>query len=362
MAITKKTTSKKSASLSVQQATAKIKEAAASDLKTTNPIKALNEAGISSPLIITGKEGLRVKRFFKWLLDSCFKDFDKSNLERLTFFSDEISKAKNTENFNQFLNNRSLFSNQKVAIIYDADKIKSTPAKALIEIIKTRVPDSLVILLGKSINRQTPLLNNLKSHATLIEITELSSNKLNHWLQKEARLQGAPQGIENSVAQNLMASYSDNLYLASSEIKKLALLSEDGLITEKTAKKIKFKTPERQSFEIIDSLSRKDLKLTLLRTKELLEQGQHPLQISSMLGRAFRIMLAISKNNGKTSGLTSDFANPWFAKNLSKSAARFKTSSLERNLKLLRKLDESLKFSKLKPETNLQNTLSKITL
>ena len=108
-------------------------------------------------------------------------------------------------------------------------------------------------------------------------------------------------------------------------------------------------------------MSKKDVALANSRATDLLEQGLHPLQLSSLLSRSFRTMRALKSGSGQKD-IGKDLASPWFAKKLMADARRFNEIELDTSLAILARLDEQLKSSQLNPSTVLGNAITKIAL
>jgi len=329
------------------------------EAEVLSPVKELEKLGLKSPLIVAGEETLRTRRLIDWLKKICFEKEDGSLKAQFnSYYAGDLTSAKKAKELAISFGNLDLFSSEKVVIINEADKVKSTVAQPLIDALSKPHSDSLVILEGKKINNQTPLLNHLSKVGTVIAVENLDDKKLARWIQREAKQSGAQAGVEAAVVRLLIDSYGSDLFALSQQIAKLALLtSDDGLISRETASEIVFKSPELQSFELLDSISAKNSLATIKKCEELVAQGMHPLQISSFLGRSFRIMLAL-KSATNASDLGKDLANPWFAKRLRPASNKLSEKKLKAQLKQLTEMDQKLKGSPLPPETILANTLT----
>ena len=323
-----------------------------------SPIAELKNLRINSPLIVVGEETLRTRRLIDWVKKICFQKEDGSLKAQFnSYYAGDLTSPKKAKELAMSFGNLDLFSTEKVIVINEADKIKSVVAQPLIDALSKPHSDSLVILEGKKINAQTPLLNHLSKVGTVVEVESLDEKKLARWIQKEARQCGSKAGVEAGVIRQLIDSYGSDLFSLSQVIAKLALLTDDeGLISRDIASEIVFKSPELQSFELLDTISAKNSLGTIKKCEELVAQGMHPLQISSFLGRSFRIMLAL-KSASSNSDLGKDLANPWFAKRLRPAANKLSEKKLKSQLKLLTEMDTKLKGSPLPDEAILANTL-----
>ena len=90
-----------------------------------------------------------------------------------------------------------------------------------------------------------------------------------------------------------------------------------------------------------------------------MSQGLHPLQLLSLLSRAFRTMLA-AKYAGNN--LDSEIATPWFARKLGRDGGKFSEEDLEKAIGRLADLDMSLKNSSGSDETLLLGCINHLCL
>lgn len=320
------------AKLSLSNFTQAVKKSADSK----DPISELKASGLTSPLIITCAQAIRIKRLVAWLKE---KTFNNSDSEFIKYFGSELTKKQSIDQLRSELLNQSLFSKCKLIVVYEADKIKAALAKPLADSIKKGTGDSFLILTGAKINTQTPLLNYLKDSAQILDIKDLSKQELTRWIQQEAKGAGA-NGIEPQAIKLLVDSYGSDLNTLSNEISKLALLERD--ISFTLTNELSSKNPEQTSFELFIQLSRKNLAASTKLAKDLLAQGLHPLQLSAFLSRCYRTLIANSDGQKSSSG---ELSNGWFLSKLSPAKKAFSTEELRKSLEILKEMDRKLKSS-----------------
>lgn len=314
-------------------------EAALSSDKIKNPSAILRELGISSPLLITCSQALRIKRLVAWLKE---KIFEKAEAEQLAYFGSEITRPQDANNIKAELANQSLFSKAKLLTIYEADKIKAAIAKPLADAIQKGTGDTFVIVSTAALNTKTPLPNYIKDSAQLLTIADFNPAELTRWIQQEAKAAGAA-GIEQDALRHLMNCHNDNLSALSNELAKLALLVlSTESITLKLVQELSVVNPEQTSFELFAQIGKKNLSAAMKLAKDLLAQGMHPLQLSSFLSRCYRTLIA---NFDGQKSASSELSNFWFLKQVSAVKKAFTFEDLRKSIEALKEMDQKLKSS-----------------
>ena len=309
-------------------------------IKDFDLIHKLKQEGINSPILLVGKQPLRIKRTISYLKDELFS---LTSSDFSSYFGSEFSSSKSLTNITNDLKNYSLFSSFQVVVLYEADKIKTTIASELAKTIKEANNTSFLILAAESMNQRTPFLTALASDIYKIEVSELKGAALKLWIEKEAKRHKTVSGIEPSAIDLLVEVYASDLQTISSEIEKLALLTErESLITKSLTQNILSQSAEATSFQLLEHISKRNIPQSAKLIHTMLLQGQHPLQIAGFLNKAIRTALA-NKNRHDPYGLCSELSNHWFVLNLKSTIESFGTNELKRCLALLSKLDFGLK-------------------
>ena len=317
----------------------------------------LSQAGIRQVLLFTGDQHLRMKRLIQWMKENLFHN-DPSAV--FSYFGTDLGSRVNIDNLLSSLGNLSLFSRSQLITIYEADKIKSAAAKALNEAVERGLGDTLLVLTAESIDAKGSFSASVSHLATIIEFAELDGTALRQWIQKEAVRAGAA-GVETDALALLIQCYGGSLADLSPEIAKLALLTEEGgKISKHLVENLSLTHPERTSFELIGRLAQRDAEGSLLLTKQLLEQGFHPLQLLSFLTRCFRTLLA--RKDPAPQFTHAELENAWFVRNIAKGLHGFSELELGAALRLLRELDLRLKSSGLEPQLELARAVQRIAL
>jgi DNA polymerase-3 subunit delta len=120
----------------------------------------------------------------------------------------------------------SMFGDQRIVLIEDADEFVSTNRAALEKYVTQPARNSLLILDVKSWPKNTKLFKLVDQHATAIECGELTGVKLQKWLQKLAQNDYGKK-LEQEAAALIIQLAGDGLTLLQQEIAKLAAFVGD---------------------------------------------------------------------------------------------------------------------------------------
>ena len=334
-----------------------IKKAVSTNSEQIAATDIIKLAHLSSPLILSGKEHLRIKRLVNWLKDSL--KLPANSVQ--TYFGSELSTERSLTPIIESLNSFSLFSKFQLIVIYNADDLKANISKSLITPLQQQNATAFVILTAEAINQKTSLLNELSKSSKVYEIKELDDAKLRDWIVAEVKKSGIKGGITPEAVTVLAASYGNDISALSQEIAKLALMVEPTeKLNHELVIQISGRSPTRQSFELLNQIASKNVINATFLAQELEEQGFHPLQLSAFLSRCFRTMLAF-KSAGSSSALGGELANAWFLRNLQQALKAFSLEELKHALGHIKDFDFKLKSLSLPDEINLSILIRNLT-
>ncbi|MCC6221148.1 MAG: DNA polymerase III subunit delta [Deltaproteobacteria bacterium] len=330
------------------------------NLSDSSALKRLENAGIVSPLIFLGGEDLRIKRLTDWICTKLFGN--DSQVQRIS--AEQITSNKNVEPLIESLRSPSLFCDEDIIVISNAEQIKANIAKPLAEAILKRLTSTFVVVVTASLNQKTPLPYYLsKASGTLVEFSELKGQRLIDWITKEALRHNETFGIAPDAALLISQCYGNDLWIISHELEKLSLsLDKKETISLAMVEESLLQGPERTSFELITQIAKKHLTASIDLTHALMNQGLHPLQISAFLSRAFRTLIAIKENETKHLSICQTLSNPWFMRNIQANLSAFSFAELVNSLKIISDLDFRLKSTGLPDELLTSLAIKRLTL
>ena len=321
------------------------------------------DIGVTSPILVAGEETLRVKRLITWFKDSVIGQ-DAS----LQFIhSSAVSNEKALVSLLTSLLNMSIFADYRVVVIFDVDLLKVAMLDVLASYVAKHSSDVVLFLTTKPIGakKRTASLDDVISCCkTIVNLKSLTPVELKTWARNEFKRTGLSQDIDNDALDLLISLHEDSLDALAQEVSKLSLLApQDAKITLQMVKQTSWGAKERTSFELLNSMANKDIVKSLKVLSDLLDRGQHPLQLSGFLNKAFRTMLAQASCAGRSyENLHNDIGNAWFVKNLQSAVRLFTIKNIKKSLDDLKQLDGELKNSNFAPEHLIETFITKTTL
>lgn len=331
-------------------------------------LKNINDSGVLSPVLITGDEDVRIKRLITWFRDSVFGQ--NSTLQCV--HSSTVSNEKTLSNLLTSLANMSIFADYRAVAILDVDSLKVALLDILASYMTKHSSDVVLFLTAKPLSskKRTASLDTVINNCrTIVNLNSLTPFALKNWVRAEFKRAGASQNINDDALDLLISLHVNKLHGNSlnalvQEVAKLSLVAPHNTnITLQMVRQTSWGSPEKTSFQLIHLIANRDLIKSLATLHDLLNQGQHPLQLSAFLSRAFRTMLAqISLVNTSNSNLHSDLNNAWFVKNLQPAIRSFTMPNIKKSLIALKRLDEELKSSNFPAEHLMENFVIKTAL
>ncbi len=181
------------------------------------------------------------------------------------------------------------YGNGKVVVIRNAEKIKKRDFKKIIE---TKIPeDTVLIILFGGTTTQSPL----EKDSIIVDDYSITSAMLKKWIRDKVKVYG--KKIENEAVSALLERLDGDLFIISSEIKKLALFTEERkVISKKDVEIVVRYIPEIKVFHLVDLIvSNKKSEALKTFNKFTKDENASPEQILSLLLRSFMHLATIKE-------------------------------------------------------------------
>lgn len=157
-----------------------------------------------------------------------------------------------------------------------------------------RLPSSteLVFVEAVAITKQNPLHKSLvAAGARLAQTPVLQAEALVGWIERRVAAKG---GRLAARAARLLASFGvANLNALDHELDKLVAYAGEAEIDARAISQLVDAARELNVYKMSDAIAGGDAGQALRRLHELLDEGQHPLYILTMIGRHFRLLIQI---------------------------------------------------------------------
>lgn len=254
-------------------------------LTDTTLKKALKE-GLQRLYLVAGNDS--------FLVDSCVAAIAKAALDGsrdglLRFSVKTLGDGAFEELFYSF----SMLGQRRVAVVDDlADGKLAAAEKKLLEELLPAIPEDVTVLLRYcasdkrfSVPKATQELASLSAQSALVTAQAKEGAELLRYIGHIAKREGCD--IESAAGRDIAALCGEDLQLISSEIKKLAALSDYTTITAAHVEQLGVRTAEAGVYKMLSALENGDMRGAMRLLRDMLDDLAEPLAVTSVLNTAF---------------------------------------------------------------------------
>jgi len=150
-------------------------------------------------------------------------------------------------------------------------------------------PSTILVLIENEPKDANPLFKMIIVNAQVKAFPLLKAPQLREWVIKRATEEGS--SISPSAITLLTRLIGSNLWIMSSELKKLALYSDGNRIEEKDVKSLVSYTQQSNVFSMVDAIVEFNIQKAETMLQQLLSEGNSPTQLLNMLNRQMRLIV-----------------------------------------------------------------------
>lgn len=184
------------------------------------------------------------------------------------------------------------FAERRVVLFREAGELKAKDAEALSAYVKDPQPTTLLLIDAEKLDGRLEWVKSLKKHAEYIEIDPVERAEALSWVRESLKEEG--KRAEPEVVDTLVDWIGLSL-----EALKLAVAQCALYVGEKPELKLRdleallVKVTDENVFEVVDALFAKDEKALHRSLGALLDSGEEPLKILSLVHRHLSILLTL---------------------------------------------------------------------
>jgi DNA polymerase-3 subunit delta len=245
----------------------------------------MKEAAAFSPLyLVHGEERFLMeevhRRFLSTLVDPATQPFNYTPFNGEEAKADEILASAQT---------LPVFSQKRLVWVWDADRIEAVESERFLDYLERPAPDTVLVFAAAKPDFRKKLFVRLRSKGKLIPCAPLSEREIPRWIAERAKGMGLP--LSEEVILYLKERMGNNLHGLLNEIEKIRLIAGGKSdLSVDDLKDLVVGSRGRSVFDWLRPVGEKNLSLSLSRLNELLDDGEHPLLLLTMLARQLRQM------------------------------------------------------------------------
>ena len=254
------------------------------------------EAGkITSVYLFEGEEGYlkekALKKLKKRIISSEYEEF---NYER--FSGANISASQIIESANTF----PLQAKNRLVVVEEIDKLSDEAQRALGRYLDSPVGTTCLVCTGEKLDKRKRLYKTFLEKGKVVSFYPLWEGEVMAWIKGKIEKEG--KRISSQALLCFKSRVGNDLRELNNEIEKLVLYTHPKRVIEK--EDVEAAAGEGKGMGVFDltrAVREKALSRALFILCRLLEKGEQPLRIHSLVTREMRILLRIKEKEGKIS-------------------------------------------------------------
>ncbi len=254
------------------------------------------EAGRIAPVyLFEGKEDYLKEKALKKLKERIilpdYEDFNYERLSALNLPANQIMESVSTLPFK---------GKGRVVIVDAVDKWSEKDQRTLASYLKNPVKSSCLVCLAGKFDRRRKLYQEFKKNGKIVSFYPLWDEEIIDWIQGRIKKEGKEITPEASIY--LKERTENDLQNLNQEIEKLIIFTHPAhLIKKEDVEKVVGEGKGPGVFDLMGALREKDLVRALLILSQLLERGEQPLRIHSLIVHEIRRLLRIKEKEDRLS-------------------------------------------------------------
>lgn len=317
------------------------------------------ETGRIPPLLfLYGEESYLLERAYHQVLDKVVDEASRDfNLQIFT------GRETSPEVILDSCRTLPLFAACRLVVVKDADLLKADDLARFLPYLKDPVPETVLLFVGRAIDGRMTFFREFKKYGTLVEFRPLYENQIPEFVRETAKTAGK-EFTEGGLAL-FCRRMGTGLGEIQSELNKLlAYVGKQPLIDVSDVAQVVSDTRAESVFDLINAIGKRNSTDALRLIDRMLDDGEPPLRILSMVTRHLRQLWQTSEllRLGVERG---DMArhmriNPYFLDGLIGQSKKFSPEEFQRAFDALLEVDLALKSSGGHPTALMEQLVFKL--
>ncbi len=256
-----------------------------------------------------------------------------------------------------------MMAQRRLVIVKHVDRLNDSGRRLLLKYVKNPAPQTILVLVS---NRKDlkKFHKDLLKEVVGVQFKSLTDPKILNWIFSSVREQG--KEISPGAARLLLGRMGRSLQDIANEIEKLVQYSKDQIeITEETVEKVVGISRTFNIFEVWDSLGEKKFMRSAAIVRRMLEVGDSPVYMVTMLTSYFSklwMVKALQKKGASPGEIASQtHTPPYFINKYVAQANKYSEIELMQNFQFLLEADRNLKSHYQHPRLIMDLLVYKLT-
>lgn len=258
------------------------------------------------------------------------------------------------------INALSLFSNNRIFILTNANKLDSKTNKRLTETIEKIPPATHLVAIADSFPKNNDLRKYATQKCTFIELSPLKNVELRNWTKHEFARQGLTK-VSANVIEHVVHLGEESPDKIASLIDQCSLFVTGHSFTEREFHKLFGDKIDLKDFALIDAIQSGNLAQSELLAAQLVRQGRSPFILLSMIARSYNQIAKLHSlkiaNTPEADCLSMLGLPEWLFKKVSKVSVKFSPRTIQKCLSAISSADLRLKDKSLGDEAILSQLI-----
>ena len=185
-------------------------------------------------------------------------------------------------------------SKYRLVVVKEVDKLKEKDREILRKYLENPVSTTCLVCVGEEFDKRKKFYRTYLKEGEVVSFYPLWNNEVIEWIKQRVEREG--KKISSRAILYLKDKIGNDLYSLSKEIEKLVIfVHPERTIREEDVRELTREIKGRGVFDLTRAFREKNLLLSLSILSELLERGEEPLRIHSLLAREVRTLLRIKE-------------------------------------------------------------------
>jgi len=261
------------------------------------------------------------------------------------------------------LNTAAFMSPKRFVILKDADSLSDSDKESMLFYLRNPKDSSIFIIDSKAAKIKEGFILEASKLTKVVRSARLTDSEISIWISRRVHSAGKKMGADaiNLIKENL----PNDLHVLSSSVDNLVLYAgKRAEITKQDVEKVIYVAPLKTSFDLLDAIEKKDVKLALNIFTSIQKYKKRETELLlGLLSWQFRMLLRVKELLKIRSKLEIqkelNLYNTKFDQ-MSRYAARFKRQEIIRLLGEILKTDSDIKTGESLPRFALEKLILKI--